>query len=163
MKVSHVRLKALLSYNEKTGEFTWRVKKGPVNAGDRAGGPASWGWRVFIDGRFYQANVLAWFYVHGEWPKLIVDHIDRNPLNNVFSNLRLATVAQNKANCSIYKNNKLRVKGVRLHRNGQYEARIRKDGHLVYIGCFRTIDEAKNAYNSYASELFGEFANLHPG
>lgn len=162
MKITQEKLISLLEYNRETGIFKWRVNRGSVKAGDVAGGRAEWGWRIWVCGRFYTASHLAWLYVYGVYPDRQIDHEDRNPLNNAIGNLRLATQSQNKANSNAYKNNKLGIKGVRLHRNGQYEARIRKDGVLIYIGCFRTIKEAMIAYNNRAKDLFGDFASLHP-
>lgn len=89
-----------------------------------------------------------------------IDHIDRNPLNNSRSNLRLATASQNQGNRRANKNNALGVKGVR--------ATGYKDPNKQFIACcagrvlgvFPTIAEAYDAYCEAAREHFGEFAFL---
>lgn len=99
-----------------------------------------------------------WLYMTGEWPELQMSHRNRKPGDDRFRNLRNATQTQNKANSGVYKNNRLGVKGVRRHRNGQYEARLRVHGKLQYLGCFWSIREAKAVYDAAAQEAFGEFA-----
>jgi len=154
--LTQARLKELLEYDPETGIFRWL--RGSF-ASRKAGGPGNEGyWRIWVDGQFYNASRLAWFYVTGAWPPHQIDHINRVPDDNRWINLRAATQSQNKANSGCYRNNQLGIKGVRLHRNGQYEARLRVNGELVYLGCYRTIDEAKAVYDAAALDAFGDFA-----
>jgi hypothetical protein len=44
--------------------------------------------------------------------KLVIDHIDRNPLNNAKSNLRIVSHAENMKNTKIFTTNKTGIKGV---------------------------------------------------
>lgn len=87
------------------------------------------------------------------------DHIDRNRLNNLDSNFRLASESQNSINrakqSGIYTS---KFKGVRLTRSNTWEARIKQ----FQIGTFSTEIEAALAYNQKAKELYGEFAYLNP-
>ena len=153
-------LRSLLRYDPETGLFTWLDYRGRFSrVGERAGGPGNHGyWRIWIDGRFYLAHRLAWLYMTGEWPVGRIDHASGDPTDNRWRNLRSATASQNRANSRLAKNNLLGVKGVRLHRNGQYEARIRVNKRLIYLGCFRTIEAAKAVYDAAAREHFGHFA-----
>lgn len=151
------RLRNLLDYDPETGVFRWR--RAGQFAGRIAGTTNREGYRrIQIDAAIYQRSVLAWLYVTGELPTVQLDHRDRNTGNDAFANLRPATQTQNKANSGVYKNNKLGVKGVRRHRNGRFEARLRVNGKAKYLGCYRTIDEAKAVYDAAAAEVFGEFA-----
>lgn len=92
-----------------------------------------------------------------------VDHKDRNTLNYSRINLRVATRAQNLANRSTYSNSKTGHKGVtKIESSGKYRARFQQkvSGISVnqHLGCYDTLEEAINAYNSHASKYHGEFA-----
>lgn len=162
ISLTHERLKELLDYDPETGVFMWRSGtggKGRPFASRRAGTFNTEGYlRIQVDGKFYQGSYLAWLYMTGETPTDQIDHKDKNTSNDAWGNLRLATQAQNKANSGVYKNNKLGIKGVRIHRNGRYEARLRVDGELKYLGCYRALEEAKAVYDAAAQHAFGEFA-----
>jgi hypothetical protein len=91
-----------------------------------------------------------------------VDHIDRNPLNNQRSNLRVATAGQNARNASKRRNAQTSAfKGVSLYRNGKWVAQIQVDRRKVHLGYFATAIDAALAYDGAARRLFGEFAVLN--
>jgi hypothetical protein len=65
------------------------------------------------------------------------DHIDRNPLNNRRTNLRVLSKAGNRQNRSSDKNASSRFRGVCWHRtNRKWAASVRHDGRLVHLGYF---------------------------
>lgn len=102
-------------------------------------------------------------YMHreimGDPEGYLIDHIDHNGLNNVRSNLRLATKQQNAINSTkIF--GKVPLKGVIISR-GAIIARIKKDGKMMQIGTYKTIEDAGRAYDAKAIELFGEFATVN--
>ena len=71
--------------------------------------------------------------------EIMVDHIDRNRLNNSVDNLRLANAQQNGWN-----NN---AKGYYFHKEHQkYKAQIKVDGKQKHLGYFSTAEEAHEAY-----------------
>lgn len=86
-----------------------------------------------------------------------VDHIDMNPLNNLRSNLRLATRSQNQANKTKNRRNKSGYKGVRKIRNKWYTY-ITVKGKPTYVGNYDTPEEAHQAYCRAALIVHGEFA-----
>lgn len=91
---------------------------------------------------------------------VLVDHINRNRLDNRRSNLRLATPLENTRNTSLAKNNTTGYKGV-SERKGKYEAHIRIDGVLQHLGNYDNKEDAAKAYNVMAEKHFGEFAALN--
>ena len=106
------------------------------------------GYRLIgINRRQYGAHRLAWVYMTGEWPPAHVDHIDRNPLNNAWANLRLATIAQNAQNTSTTSKYGSGVRGVTWHAGAtKWVARIVVNYRQIYLGLFVSLDDAKHAY-----------------
>lgn len=97
------------------------------------------------------------------WPQ--VDHDDGNGLNNRRSNLRPATVQQNKANhgtrsdsvASAYKG----VYRVRKGTRRRWYARICSGANETNLGYFDSEEDAARAYDAAARRLFGEYAYLN--
>lgn len=158
--ITQDRLKELLNYDPLTGVFTHAVARGPMKAGATAGYASPQGyWRLHIDRKKYFAHRLAWFYTHGEFPPLFIDHIDGNKLNNAITNLRAATHSHNMANVkNAQRNNKSGLKGVNSHPSGWFQASIKKDKVATYLGCFKTPEEAHEAYRRAHVAAFGEFS-----
>lgn len=94
----------------------------------------------------------------------IVDHINRDKLDNRQANLRSATVSENCYNIGIPKHNKSGYRGVsNAHYSGRihldkWKAQIKYQGKVLHLGIFKTKEGAAIAYNVKARELFGEFA-----
>ena len=86
-----------------------------------------------------------------------VDHIDTNPLNNIKSNLRICSQAENSRNRGKSSNNKSGHKGV-YYRNGLYVVQIRKDGKLISVGSSENYEEAVAMHESAIKKLHGEFS-----
>ena len=92
----------------------------------------------------------------------IVDHIDRNRLNNKKSNLRLCTTEQNNHNTGMFKNNTSGYKGVNWNKREKvWKASITKNNKRVGLGVFKTAREAAIAYNNAVIKLRGEFGWLN--
>jgi hypothetical protein len=92
----------------------------------------------------------------------LVDHTDRNTLNNQRYNLRVATYTQNNYNTGLRSNNRTGYKGVQFDtRTRKFIATIIYERHKTRLGYFDTPEEAALAYNDAAIRLFGEFAYLN--
>lgn len=91
---------------------------------------------------------------------ILVDHKDRDGLNNQKSNLRPCTNSQNRRNAKLQINNTSGYKGV--CRDGRwYRARIIINKKRVSLGYFHNPVDAALAYDKAASEHYGEFALLN--
>lgn len=94
----------------------------------------------------------------------IVDHINRDPLDNRKANLRASTHSQNSMNKSKQSDNKSGFKGVCWDKNTQkWRADIMVNGIRRFLGRFIEVLDAAKAYNQAAVELHGEFAVLNFG
>lgn len=90
---------------------------------------------------------------------LIVDHINRDRLDNRLENLRLCTAKENSYNTTKPRNSKNKYKGVRKQgKTGKWIASANKDGQRFEIKDIATQKEAAKMYDMMAEDLFGHFA-----
>lgn len=170
ISITHDELLQLLHYDPETGVFTWRetlggwVKKGATagtiknrrNGLHRAPDPRR---AIMINKKRYYTNVLAWFYMTGEYPKFQIDHINGDSSDDKWTNLRLATISQNQHNAKIRSDNNSGYKGVSWHKQHQkWQAYLNLDCKRIYLGYFDCPKQAHAAYCDAANKYFGEFA-----
>lgn len=114
-----------------------------------------------INKKRYLCARLIFLYHNGYLP-LIVDHKDRNRLNDRIENLRPATFSENSRNMNSRKNSSSKYLGVNYHiTNKTWQAQIGSFGQQIYLGSYKTEIEAATAYNAGAIIHHGEFANLN--
>lgn len=95
----------------------------------------------------------------------VVDHINRNKLDNRLENLRICTQHENMANRG--KNGSAIYKGVTfrtVHSVGAKKlwiAQVYTKGKRISLGAYETPEEAARAYDEGAKEIHGEFAVLN--
>ena len=162
---SQERLQELFDYNVITGKLIRKVKTAKrVHVGDEAGTVVCSGKYktlvVNVDKVRYKVPRLIWRLVTGEDPgDLEIDHINMDPFDNSWHNLRLATHSQNNLNRKCQSNSGSGYKGVFFYPvDGTYKARIYVDGHVKYLGNFDTPEKAHAAYCEAAHKLHGQFA-----
>lgn len=93
----------------------------------------------------------------------MVDHEDRNGLNNRRDNLRFCTKRQNQSNTGLAKNNVSGYKGVSWDKaTKKWTVQVSINDIKVYLGQYLDIKDAARAYNAKALETQGEFAFQNP-
>jgi len=152
-------LKSILYYDQLTGWFfhknhgipAWDAKW----AGKKAGTLDAKGrCQLWILGKAYRAHRIAWLYMTGSFPKSEIDHINCDPLDNRWENLRLATRSQQNQN-----KRPMRAwppKGVYWHKqSGMWRAKIGKISK--HLGLFDCPAAASIAYQLAAIKNYGQF------
>lgn len=163
-------IKSILDYNPETGIFTWkwrlpihhRILTWNTKYANKIAGSIRRGYFVICIYRVaYPAHHLAWCYMTGEWP-IQIDHRDLNRSNNIFTNIRKATSAQNCANKKLSKvNNTSGYKGIYwLKKKKRWRATIVVNGDRMILGTAKTPEGAYAIYCKAAIEYHGEFARL---
>lgn len=134
-------------------------------------------WHVMRDGQNFYAvrcqqiaprpnrRTQCWrmhLVIAGVTAGMVVDHIDRNGLNNTRKNLRICTSTQNKGNRRLMPSNTSGYYGVSLlKRTGRWKATISHDSKAVHLGYHATAEEAARAYDTAALRFRGAFATLN--
>ncbi|MCG7552091.1 HNH endonuclease [Pseudoalteromonas sp. Of11M-6] len=135
------KLRNQLDYNPETGVFKWR-ETGSGRRKDLVAGCVKskrndrnvW-CRIVFDGQEYTSGQLAWALMTGEFPDFIIDHIDQDPLNDKWSNLRRGDACVDQRNNKKSIRNKTGVVGVKFHKtSSKYHAFIGAGGKQKYLG-----------------------------
>lgn len=161
MKLTQQKLRSLFVYDTETGLFYCKERRSTRQLpGQIAGCANNAGYvHIKIDYKSYKAHRLAWLYMTGEVPAERIDHINGNPSDNRWCNLRLATHSQNIANSKRPATNTSGYKGVSWHkRTKKWAARIGVGGTRKFIGYYDTPEEAHRAYVDAAEKTHGVFA-----
>ena len=101
---------------------------------------------------------LIFCFHHGYYPPQI-DHINGDRGDNRIENIRAALAHENCANRKKMNNNTTGCPGIRLHRDGHYEARVQFAGKRHQVGSFKTLDEARVAVVAASKTIKGQW---HP-
>lgn len=95
-------------------------------------------------------------------PKIFVDHIDHEGLNNRKYNLRLCSNSDNKKNVRSRIGSTSKYLGVNWHKPlNKWRAGIKFNGKNIHLGYSHDEKEAALLYNKFAKKYHGEFANLN--
>lgn len=118
-------------------------------------------WLIVIGLKLFKRSVLVWALQTGAWPTRLVDHKNRNSIDDRFENLRLASSTENHANSKTRKDSVHGFKGVAFDKRAKHKAwvaRITVNNRRIHLGCFDTPEEAHAAYCAAAKRIFGDFA-----
>lgn len=160
-------LRECFDYDTVSGELRWKQRP-------RSHFKSQWAWKVWNKrypgkiagaisntghrflGSGYLAHRLIFKMMTGEEPGSI-DHIDGNPDNNAWSNLRVATKVEQAWNSKF--DSKRSVSGIRgvRQRGAKWQALITVYKKTLYLGLFHTCEEASAAYEKVARGLHGKF------
>lgn len=156
-------LRALFSYNRKTGVVRWKSRpfRSCIVVGSEVKSKFVAGYlRVMISRSTYRLHSIIWKIETGRDPVDEIDHEDLNKQNNRWSNLREADRSQNGINVGLTKRNSSGFKGVSRVPCGKWKASVRYHGDLIYLGHHDTPELAHVAYAEKCKKLFGEFARV---
>lgn len=127
---------------------------------------SQWKWHAMVDrsGHVYagrntkpSGRVLMHRAIMAAMPDQVVDHKDRNPLNNRRANLRLCSRGQNRSNS--VPSSACALKGVTwIKRDKRWIAQITYNKIKRTIGYFDNPIDAAKAYDKIAVQLHGQFA-----
>lgn len=148
-------------YSQQTGKLYWRnPPSNGIQVGDLAGRVCKGYIQVMLKGRAYQAHRII-YAMHNPDIDLtgkLVDHIDRDTLNNNINNLRLADHRQNAANSGLSVRNTSGLKGVSYSKaSSKWKASIKKGGKTKYLGLYEDPNDASEAYRLAAGMAYGDF------
>ena len=156
------RLRELFTLDETLGVLIARTNRPKCPHGTVIGTRNCWGRLVCrVDYRIYYVHRLIWKMKNGRDPDNLVDHADRTTDNNVASNLRDATHAQNGWNRRVNKSTKSGLKGAHWSsREKRWKSAIKRGGKNIHLGWFDSKEEAHAAYIRASLSRDGEFSSF---
>jgi hypothetical protein len=114
--------------------------------------------RHVIKGKKYYVHRSIYLMMNGTLPDCVIDHIDRNPMNNKIENLRPATFCENSWNRSKNTNNKSGVKGVWINPKGKHVVQVGFKRKNYHVGTYDNIQDAVQARVTFVENLHREYA-----
>lgn len=168
---SQEELRKFFTYDTQTGKMLWifvpyyirRVKVGdPFGCLAKNKAKNLQNYIGVVNGHHKPLTHIIWCYMTGNYPKegTYIDHKDRNPSNNSWQNLRLATPQENTSNQADRQlQNRKYLLGVDGTQSGKFQARCMFKG-VLHKGRLRlTQEEAHQDYIELHKKLHGEFSN----
>jgi hypothetical protein len=163
---TQAELQALFDYDPEAGMLRWKTDRftgryqhrKAASKGDIAGTPSFRGDRqLWVGGKRLLGHRVIWKLMTGEEPNE-VDHIDGDPLNNRWNNLRNVTRQENQQNIKrAPKNSGTGILGVSLTKGGRFKTSIRDGARSRHIGVFDNAAEAQAAYFAAKTALHKGF------
>lgn len=154
-ELTHQMLTEALSYDRKSGVFTWlKTASNRVRVGERAGVVASNGRRyISVGSEKYMAHRLAWFYVHGKWPSGDLRQKNGDFDDCSIDNLEDVSRADSRTRSSMFSTNTSGFRGVSPAKGGRWQASITRNYRQVNLGTFDSAEQASAAYEHAATHM----------
>lgn len=115
---------------------------------DKSGKPYAARWTPYQNGRRRELRMHREILSPPEG--FVVDHINRDTLDNRRLNLRVCTQAENLKNKGMYRCNSTGIKGVYWDKgNNKWRASKRVDGRLHYLGIYTSKETAAEAIRRF--------------
>ena len=149
-------LREYFSYDPETGvvERIKALKHGPRSLGP-VGTPEKHGHLVVkFQGKYIKLHRLAWLFQTGQEPPQKIDHENRDPSDNRWSNLRECTHQQNMVNCCRPRTYLPGVKPQGDHWHAQATSRTDRS----FLGSYQSEEAAHAAYADWHRGHYGEFS-----
>ncbi len=128
---------------------------------------SQWKWTAFQSGNQVYAyrkhknkSVLLHRLITSAPKGKVVDHINRNGLDNRRENLRVVGRKENALNSSFIPNGTSKYRGVRYSKNA-WQSEIMVDRKYIYLGRFKSEEDAARAYDAAATMYFKSDARLN--
>ncbi len=156
-------LKEILNYCPDSGEFRWKKRIGFKAVVGQLAGSYSGGGYLYLSVLGYRqlAHRMAFAFQTGAWPEGVIDHIDGDPGNNKWSNLRDVPEGKNRFNLRRSKTNSSGTKGVsKCSTTGKWRARIRAHGEEIDLGRYAESSDAAKVYILASKRVHGEHARM---
>ena len=153
------KVRELFYYEPSTGWFINRfTRNNTAKKGALAGTIDGKGYgQIGVGGKLYRTHRLVWLYHYGNVPA-ILDHTNRDRLDNRIENLRPSTLSQNHANRSKSASAAgSRYKGVSRHTHRKWQAQAKVEGVSHHLGLFDDEEDAFAAYCSFMRGAYGEY------
>jgi len=135
--ISFERARKLFVYCPETGDFTHIFSRPGVKVGTLAGSKPTTDKpyiNIKADGKMMLAHRLAFVWM-GEALPSEVDHINGNPSDNRWSNLRPVTRLENSRNTALQRNSNTGIPGVNWYKQtSRWHAKIYVQGRSIYLG-----------------------------
>lgn len=151
-----------VEYCPRTGEVRWKqTHSRKAVKGEIADYRATTGYRVvYLQGRWLYSHRIAWASAWGKWPPGVIDHINGDPGDNRWGNIRLANRSQNQANHKRRCDSSSGIKGVGWNKQqNKWQATVKLYGKVHHGGFFDTIESAGEAVKKLRLKVHGQFTN----
>lgn len=159
-RISQAEFKELFHYDPETGIFSHtKDKRCGVKKGDRAGYLNKvLGYQYLnVKNNGYPAHRMAWYYMTGEWPEHVIDHIKGDRVDNRWENLRHVTHRANSSNRRSRKSSKYGVRNVHWSNcHERWVVKFKLDTGKDFVRYFEDFSDAANCANDKRLELYGD-------